>query len=125
TEDTSRIIVVPSVVTLGGADAPVVALSGPNAPSLTAPADSATVTTAKPAFSWATSSGAASYRLQISTGSGFASFLIDTQTTNHSLILGSPLTAGQTTYYWRVLSCTSTGNTPSSCTGTTPDNTRH
>jgi hypothetical protein len=55
-----------------------------------------------PTLTWGTISGALSYRVQVSTNSGFASFIVDDST----LTIGSKALSGLanngTTYFWRV-----------------------
>ena len=75
--------------------------SPPAAPTLASPANNATGVSTNPTLSWNASSGATSYRLQVSTVSNFS-----TTVYNQSGITGTsrPVTGlmNNTTYYWRV-----------------------
>jgi subtilisin family serine protease len=80
----------------------------PAAPALSSPAANATGVSVSPTLSWAASSGATSYRVQLSTVSTFATTVVDrTVTTLSTAVTG--LTPS-TVYYWRV-NATNTGGT--------------
>ncbi|MCX6134195.1 MAG: fibronectin type III domain-containing protein [Ignavibacteriales bacterium] len=76
-------------------------VAAPPAPSLTSPADNATGVSTSPTITWGTSSGATSYRLQLSTSSQFSSTVLDDSSLTGTSRLGGPLANG-TKYYWRV-----------------------
>jgi hypothetical protein len=72
------------------------------APTLTAPANAATGISVTPTLTWGTVAGAATYRVQLSTISTFASTVVDDSTlTAGSKTISSALTLN-VTYYWRV-----------------------
>ena len=75
--------------------------SPPLAPTLSSPVSGTTNVSRNPTFTWNASGGATSYRLQVSTDPGFASFIVDrgniTSTSTAVTGLGS-----RVTYYWRV-----------------------
>lgn len=71
------------------------------APTLIAPATSSMTTNRTPTLTWGTVAGAATYRVQVSTISTFATRIVDDSTlTAGTKILTTSLTNG--TYYWRV-----------------------
>lgn len=79
--------------------------------TLSAPANSATGVALQPTFSWAASTGAATYTLEVATDSGFASPVVSQSglvATN--FMPGAPLTSG-TNYYWRVTAVNPGGST--------------
>lgn len=80
----------------------------PVTPALSAPADNAAGLSTTPTLSWNTSSGATSYRLQVSTDVNFSSTVVDQSglLTTSFQVMG--LSNG-TTYYWRVNATNSTG----------------
>ncbi|MDI6778973.1 MAG: S8 family serine peptidase [Bacteroidota bacterium] len=80
----------------------------PVAPILSSPANGATGVSTSPTLTWNASSGATSYRLQVSTSSAFTTTLVDQSgitSTSYSL---TGLSSG-TIYYWRVNATNSTG----------------
>jgi fibronectin type III domain protein/WD40 repeat protein len=81
----------------------------PAPPVLSAPADGATVTTARPTFTWGGVTGANTYRIQIGTDPGFGSVVIDAQTASASYTATTSLLSG--TYYWQVSAGDAAGNT--------------
>jgi hypothetical protein len=76
-------------------------IAPPAAPVLVAPLTLAIVSTTTPTLSWNASTGAVTYRLQVSTDSLFASTIYNDSTLTGLLQSISGLTGG-TTYYWRV-----------------------
>ena len=73
----------------------------PVAPVLATPANGATGVAVNPTLTWNASSGATSYRLQVSTSSGFGTLVVDQAAlTGTSSALSSLST--NTVYYWRV-----------------------
>ncbi|MDD4857775.1 MAG: S8 family serine peptidase [Candidatus Krumholzibacteria bacterium] len=72
----------------------------PSAPTLSSPTNGATAVSTSPTLSWAASSGATSYRYQVSTSSDFSVTLYDASTSSTSVALS--VLAASTTYYWRV-----------------------
>ncbi len=76
--------------------------SAPAAPTLTAPAQAATNQADSLALTWAATTGATSYRVQVSTDSNFAStFVVNDSTVTTPTRMVSGLSNGNT-YYWRV-----------------------
>lgn len=71
------------------------------APGLLLPANGATGVALKPTFTWAPTTGATSYSLQVSKNSTFTALVINKSATTPSYTYTLNLTAG-TTYYWRV-----------------------
>ncbi len=98
----------------------------PGAPSLSSPANGATVSTTSITFSWTTPTGSPTqYQLQVSTSSSFSSTLYDSSTITVTswTLSGFPNTG--TTYYWRVRAYNSSGwgpwsGTSSFVNGTVP-----
>ncbi len=78
-----------------------VRLNAPSAPSLASPADAATNVSTTPTVSWNASTGATSYRLQVSTSSSFTTSVLDDSTITGLSRLVGPL-ANSTSYFWRV-----------------------
>jgi chitinase len=82
----------------------------PSAPILASPPNGATQVSINPTLSWYPSSGATSYRLQVSTDSTFAS----TPTLDQSGIIPTSYAVtgltNNTTYYWRVNAANTGGN---------------
>jgi photosystem II stability/assembly factor-like uncharacterized protein len=77
-------------------------------PELVSPNYGATGVSTSPIFTWGASSGATTYRVQVSTDSAFLSTIIDTSEVPGTSLQLSGL-AGSTTYYWRVSSMTTGG----------------
>ncbi len=73
----------------------------PSAPTLSSPANGATGVSTSPTLSWNASSGATSYRLQVSTSSAFSTTVFDQSgiTSTSQAVTGL---ANGTLYYWRV-----------------------
>jgi hypothetical protein len=72
----------------------------PGAPTLTSPATGATIHSSSDTLKWGTVTGAATYRVQVSTGTAFTTTLADDST----LTVGTKIVTGVAngTYYWRV-----------------------
>jgi serine protease AprX len=83
-------------------------LSKPSTPSLMSPSNGSGTCDATPAFDWSPVSGATSYRIQVDNNSGFTSPEIDTTSASSDYTPTSALSPG--TYYWRVLSSSSCGD---------------
>ena len=83
-------------------------LPAPSVPTLSSPANVATNVAIAPTLSWAASTGAATYNLEYSTSSTFASGVVAASgiTTTSRAISGL---ANSTTYYWRVSATNTTG----------------
>ena len=81
----------------------------PAAPALSSPADAATGVTVPATLSWVASSGATSYRVQVSTSSAFTTLAYDqsNRTGTSTSVAGL---AASTVYYWRV-NATNAGGT--------------
>ena len=92
--------------------------SGPpvlSAPTLVSPADAATGVSPSPTLSWSAVTGAVSYRLQVSTGSGFSTFVLDQSGITATSYTLSGL-AASTLHYWRVSAANAAGTSPYSVT---------
>ncbi len=79
--------------------------------NLTAPADQAKISAARPTFSWAAVAGATQYRLQIDDVNDFAAPVVNliVPSTSYTIPVGNlPLTQG--VLYWRVLAMDPAGN---------------
>ena len=76
-------------------------IASPNVPVLLSPIDSALNQPTSLTLSWLTSTGANTYRLQVSTTSNFASTVINDSVNTSTSQPITGLTVG-TTYYWRV-----------------------
>jgi hypothetical protein len=86
----------------------------PAAPTLSSPANGATVTSPRPTLDWADVTGATGYQVQVSTASSFATTAIDTSTTASTFTPTSDLAQG--TYFFRVNATNGTGTGPWSAT---------
>lgn len=111
-----RVVATNSAGTTNGADQTFATLvAAPAVPALVSPADRATGISVSPTISWSVSTGATSYRLQVSTDPGF----ITTAFNDSTIVITSqqvgPL-ANNTTYYWRVNASNSTGTSAYSST---------
>ncbi|TSA16360.1 hypothetical protein D4R75_13585, partial [bacterium] len=73
----------------------------PLAPSQVSPASGATGVSPNPTFTWNASSGATTYRLQVSQSATFASTIVNDSTLTATSKQVGPLSFS-TTYYWRV-----------------------
>jgi hypothetical protein len=84
-------------------------VTAPAAPTLASPSNGSVNVQINPTLSWNSSSGATSYSLQVSTGSGFASFVV-----NQSGITGASFNvvglSNNTQYYWRVSAANAGGS---------------
>lgn len=80
----------------------------PAAPTLLSPTNGATGVSTSPTLSWNASSGATSYRLQVSTSSAFSTLTIDQSGITTTSLAISGLASG-TIYYWRVNATNSAG----------------
>jgi hypothetical protein len=81
----------------------VVQPTAASVPTIASPANGATVTTTKPAFSWTPVSGATMYDFQLSEGTAFAAPVYATQVANAGVQLPLNVTLEQgKTYFWRV-----------------------
>jgi subtilisin family serine protease len=85
---------------------------GPPAPVLSSPADAATNVALPVTLSWQASSGATSYRAQVSTSSSFTPLVYDQSITTTSTTVSG--LAFRTTYFWRVYAVDATGQGPAS-----------
>jgi hypothetical protein len=98
----------------------------PSAPVLSSPTDNATGVSTTPNLQWNASSGATSYRAQVSTSSGFGTTVFNQSGITATQVTVSPALSASTLYYWRVNATNSCGtsgwSTPvwSFTTGTTP-----
>lgn len=85
----------------------------PAAFTLTSPANTATGVALQPNFTWAASTGADTYTLEVATDSGFSSIVVSqTGLVATNYMPGSPLTGG-TNYFWRVKAINGGGTTTS------------
>lgn len=80
----------------------------PSAPTLISPTNNSTGISTSPTLSWSASSGATSYRLQVSLNSSFSSFVLDQSNISATSFTLNGLT-NNTTYYWRVNASNSAG----------------
>lgn len=80
----------------------------PAAPALSSPSNGATSVSIPPTVAWAASTGATSYRCQVSTSSSFGTTVYDTSglTATSASVTGL---STSTTYYWRVNATNSAG----------------
>ncbi len=76
-------------------------VASPAAPALVVPADAATDVATNPTFRWNQSSGASSYRFQLSTNSDFSTTVLDSSAHPDTSLAVFNL-ANNTTYFWRV-----------------------
>ena len=81
----------------------------PSAPILSLPADTATDVSITPSLQWNASSGATSYRAQVSTTSGFTNIVSDQSGITSTQVTVSPALSNSTLYYWRVNASNSCG----------------
>lgn len=72
--------------------------NAPPPPTLASPADNATIATCEQEFFWNPSTGATSYKIQVSTSATFASILQSATTSQ----LSASFALGGGTFYWRV-----------------------
>jgi hypothetical protein len=84
-------------------------VTAPASPSLASPSNGATGQFTAPTLSWNTSSGATSYRLQVSATSGFTTLDVDQSAISGTSFAAPGLQYG-TTYYWRVSASNSGGS---------------
>jgi len=86
----------------------------PPAPTLKSPVSGATVPSLTPRLEWNASTGATSYRVQISTSSSFSTLLVDESSITDLFYDVQPgILQWNTTYYWRVNAANSFGSTSS------------
>ena len=76
--------------------------SAPLPPVLLSPSNLETEVSTTPTLSWSPSSGATSYRVQISTTSSFSSTIFNQIGVTGTSVIVSPALSDGTTYYWRV-----------------------
>ncbi len=84
-------------------------LASPSPPTLSSPSNGATGASITPTLSWNASTGAASYQLQVSTSSSFATTVVNQSGITATSYAVSGLT-NNTVYYWRV-NATNAGGT--------------
>ncbi|MBI3579440.1 MAG: T9SS type A sorting domain-containing protein [Ignavibacteriales bacterium] len=99
---------------VGSAPAPA---PPPVAPSLALPANGATSVAINPTLSWNASTGATTYRAQVSASSSFATTTVDQSAISATSLSVSAL-SNNTTYYWRVTATNSNGTSVWSSTST-------
>ena len=92
-----------------GTTSPPTSPTIPNAPILASPVNGATGVAINPTLSWNTSTGATSYRVQVSANSSFSTTIVDQSGVTSASQAVSGL-ANNTTYYWQV-NATNTGGT--------------
>ncbi len=85
--------------------------SAPAVPTLSSPVSGATNISRSPTLTWNASSGATSYKVQVSTDPGFATFIYDQAniTTTSTTVTGL---GSRVTYYWRVNATNAYGTSP-------------
>lgn len=84
-------------------------VAAPPAPTLSSPANNATSVSSSPTLTWNTSTGASSYRVQVSTDSGFGTTVVNQAGVSATILPVSGL-ANNTRYFWRV-NATNVGGT--------------
>jgi phosphodiesterase/alkaline phosphatase D-like protein len=84
------------------------AVAPPGAPGLASPSNGATGQSTTVTLDWNTSPGAASYRVQVSTGATFQTYVLDDSTVTGTARQVTGLANGAT-YYWRVNASNSGG----------------
>jgi hypothetical protein len=102
-----------SVVTADGAPRSFTTAVGaiPGSFTLVSPAGGSTVFTTLPTYSWTSSSGASSYRLEVSTDPSFLNPIIDQTGITTTSVTPSIALLPLTTYFWRVRSVNASGIT--------------
>lgn len=86
-------------------------VAAPSAPTLQTPSNGATNISVTPTLDWSDVSGATTYRVQISTNSGFTAIIKDSAGLAASqFVVGSGVLGGNTTYYWRALATNAGGS---------------
>ncbi|MGA9326378.1 MAG: LamG-like jellyroll fold domain-containing protein [Salegentibacter sp.] len=78
-------------------------------PVLQSPANSATNVSTSPNLSWLASAGAETYRVQLSSDSGFSALIFDQSGLVNTSVQANNLSA-ESAYYWRVRASNSAGN---------------
>jgi phosphodiesterase/alkaline phosphatase D-like protein len=89
--------------------------TAPGVPTLAAPANGATGVALSPTLSWNASSGATSYRLQVSTSSAFGTIFLDRSGLTGTTLAVTGL-SGNATYYWHVSASNAGGTSAYSST---------
>lgn len=79
--------------------------------ALTAPANNATGVAVQPTFTWAASSGAATYTLEVASDPGFASLVVNQSGLGTTTFVPGSALNGGATYYWRVTAVNGGGST--------------
>jgi len=102
-----------SIVTAGGAPRSFTTAVGaiPGTFTLVSPAGGTTVFTTFPTYSWTSSSGAASYRLEVSTDPAFQNPIINQSGITDTSVTPSIALLPRTTYFWRVSAVNASGIT--------------
>ncbi|MCB0010697.1 MAG: hypothetical protein KDE34_02325, partial [Anaerolineales bacterium] len=80
----------------------------PTAPTLTAPADGAINQPVRPVLTWAATSGATSYEVEVASDPGFVN-IVDSATVDNAIYQVSVNLSLSTTYYWRVAAVNACG----------------
>jgi hypothetical protein len=93
----------------------ITVVSAPSAPTLASPSNGATGVSTSSTLSWNSSTGATSYRLQVSTNSSFSSLVYDQSGITGTSQQVSGL-ANNTLYYWRVNATNAEGTSSYSST---------
>ena len=88
-------------------------VSAPSAPILASPLNASTNVSRSPTLTWNASAGATSYTVQVSTNSGFTSFIYNVANITSFSTIVSGL-GSRVIYYWRVIAVNGTGSTSSS-----------
>jgi hypothetical protein len=91
-------------------------LSVPSAPMLVSPHDTASGVSTNVTFRWNASSGAASYRLQVSTSATFGGIFYVNQGGIADTFFNPTHFSRNTTYYWRVSAANAEGTSPYTAT---------
>lgn len=88
--------------------------AGPGSFTQVAPTNAATGVSTLPTFSWNPSTGATSYRLQVSTDFNFTTVTIDQSGINALFFTPTTALQGATVYYWKVTAVGPSGSTTAS-----------
>ncbi|HJY64806.1 MAG TPA: T9SS type A sorting domain-containing protein [Ignavibacteria bacterium] len=81
----------------------------PNPPTLLSPPNNATGVSSTPLLDWSDVSGANTYAVQVSTNSGFSSFVVNLSGLGSSQYTVTPALNGGSQYFWRANATGSTG----------------
>jgi subtilisin-like proprotein convertase family protein len=92
----------------GTATTTLIVQTAPDLPSMTLPANNAVIMTQTPQLSWAASTGANGYTIDIARDDAFSDIVLTTSQAQTTYTVQQPLAAGD--YYWRVTATNDCGN---------------